>query len=145
MANNFFQQFIPGPTHIVGNKLDLLLTNWPQIIDYVSTFHPREGLFPSDHYAVEFMIKLKFKRVMGVKRQVYDFKNGNFDDLRDSLSRVPFEIAASADINEFWDNWKALFLSAVKDHMPIKTVRNTNSPPWIDSEVRHWICKNILP
>ena len=143
MANNFFQQFIPGPTHIVGNKLDLLLTNWPEIIDYVSTFHPREGLFPSDHYAVEFMIKLKFKRVMGVKRQVYDFKNGNFDDLRDSLSRVPFEIAASADINEFWDNWKALFLSAVKDHMPIKTVRNTNSPPWIDSEVRHWIRKKI--
>ena len=69
------------------------------------------------------------------------FKNGNFDDLRDSLSRVPFEIAASADINEFWDNWKALFLSAVKDHIPIKTVRDTNSLPWIDSEVRHWICK----
>ena len=97
--------------HIVGNKLDLLLTNWPEVIDNVSTFHPREGLFPSDHYAVEFMIKLKFKRVMGVKRQVYDFKKGNFDDLRDSLSRVPFEIAASAVINKFWDNWKTLFRS----------------------------------
>ena len=87
------------------------------------------------------MIKLKFKRAMGVKRQVYDFKNRNFDDLRESLSRVPFEIVASADINEFWDNSKALFLSAVKDHIPIKTVRNINSPPWIDSEVHHWIRK----
>ena len=141
MADNFFQQFIPGPTHTVGNKLDLLLTNWPEIIDYVSIFHPRKGLFPSDHYAVEFMIKLKFKRAMGVKRQVYDFKNGNFDDLRDSLSRVPSEIAASADMNEFWDNWKALFLSTVKDHIPIKTVCDTNFLPWIDSEVRHWIRK----
>lgn len=84
MGDNFFQQFIPGPTHIVGNKLDLLLTNWPEIIDYVSTSHPREGLFPSDHYAVEFTIMLQFKRAMEVKRQVYDFKNGNFDDLRDS-------------------------------------------------------------
>ena len=46
---------------------------------------------------------------MGVKREAYDYKNGNFDDLKDSLSRVPFEIAASADINEFWDNWKTLF------------------------------------
>ena len=54
---------------------------------------------------------------------------------------VPLEIAASADINEFWDNWKALFLSAVKDHIPIKIVRDTNSPPWIDSEVRLWIRK----
>ena len=77
MADNFFQQFFPGPMHSVGNKLDLLLTNWPEIIDHVSTFHLREGLFPSDHYAVEFMIMLKFKRAMGVKRQVYDFKNGN--------------------------------------------------------------------
>ena len=68
-------------------------------------------------------------------------RSSNFNDLRDSLSRVPFEIAASADINEFWDNWKALFLSAVKDHIPIKTVRDTNSPPWIDTEVRHWIRK----
>lgn len=25
MADNYFQQFIPGPTHVVGNKLDLLL------------------------------------------------------------------------------------------------------------------------
>ena len=54
---------------------------------------------------------------------------------------VPLEIAASADINEFWDNWKALFLSAVKDHIPIKIVRDTNSPPWIDNEVRLWIRK----
>lgn len=90
MADNYFQQFIPGPTHVVGNKLDLLLTNWPEIIaDYVSAFHQREGLFPSDPYAVEFMTKQKFKRAMGVKRQVYDFKNRNFDDLSVSLSRVP--------------------------------------------------------
>ena len=31
-----------------------------------------------------------------------------------TLSLVPFEIAASADSNEFWDTWKALFPSAVK-------------------------------
>ena len=90
-ADNFFQQCIPGPTQLVGNKLDLLLTNWSEIIDYASTFHTWEGLFPSDHYTVEFMMMLKFKGAMGVKRQVYDFKNKNFDDLRDSLSRVPFQ------------------------------------------------------
>ena len=73
---------------------------------------------------------------MGAKRQVYDFKNGNFDDLRESLSRVPFEIAVSDNIDEYWDNWKSLFLSAVKDHIPIKTVRDANSPPWIDREAK---------
>ena len=29
MGDNFLQQFIPGPTHLAGNKLDLLLCNWP--------------------------------------------------------------------------------------------------------------------
>ena len=65
-----------------------------------------------------------------------DYKNGNFDDLRGSLANVPFNLAASVDIDEYWVNWKDLFLSAVKDHIPIKTVRDNNSPPWIDTEVR---------
>ena len=45
----------------MGTKLDLLLTNWPEIIDYSLTSHSREGLFPSDHYVVDFTIMLKLK------------------------------------------------------------------------------------
>ena len=67
--------------------------------------HPREGIFPTDHYVIEFDIRLKFQRAKRVKRQVFDFKNGNFDDLRESLTRVPFELASSDDINEHWSNW----------------------------------------
>ena len=62
-------------------------------------------------------------------RQVYDFKNGNFDDLRESLSRVPFYVAYSDDIDEHWSNWKDLFLTAEKEHIPTQTVHDTNSPP----------------
>ena len=141
MGDNFLQQFISSPTHISGNKLDLLLFNWPEVIENVSTFHPRDGRFPSDHYVITFTIKLRFKRSKGSTRQVFDFKNGNLNALRESLSRIPFQIAASKDIDEYWSNWKDLFLSAVKDHVPTKTVRDTNSPPWIDGEVRHLIRK----
>ena len=141
MGDNFLQQFIPGTTHLAGNKLDLLLCNWPEVIGSVRSFHPRDGLFPSDHYVVEFEIILKFKRAKRVTRQFYDFKNGNFDSLRDSLTRLPFEVVASADVNEHWSNWKDLFLTAVQEHIPIKTVGDKNSPPWIDGEVRHLIRK----
>ena len=48
----------------------------------------------------------------------------------------------SQDIDEYWDNWKALFLSAVEDHVSVKTVRDSNTPPWIESEVRDRIRKN---
>ena len=90
---------------MAGNKLDLLLCNWPEVIGSVRSFHPRDGLFPSDHYVVEFEIILKFKRAKRVTRQFYDFKNGNFDSLRDSLTRLPFQVAASTDVNEHWLNW----------------------------------------
>ena len=120
-----------------------MLCNWPEIIEGVLTFHPREGIFPSDHYVVEFEIRQKFQRAKRVTGQVYDFnfKNGNFDDLRESITRVPFDIAFSDDINEHWSNWKDLFLTTVKEHIPVKSVHDTNSPPWIDGEVRHLISK----
>ena len=70
-------------------------------------------------------------------RQAYDFKHENFDDLGESFSRVPFSIAYSDDIDEHWSNWKLLFLTAVKEHISTKTVHETNSPSWIDGEVRH--------
>ena len=41
--------------------------------------------------------------------QFYDFKNGNFDSLQGSLTRLPFEAAALTDVNEYWLNWKDLF------------------------------------
>ena len=44
-------------------------------------------------------------------------------------------------LNEHWSNWKDLFLTAVQEHIPIKTVGDKNSPPWIDGEVRHLIRK----
>lgn len=113
MEDNFFHQFISGPTHISGNKLDLLLSNWPEVIANVSTFHPRDGRFPSDHYVITFIVKLRFKRSKGSTRQVFDFKRGNLNALRESLSRTPFQIAASEDIDEYWSNWKDLLLSAV--------------------------------
>ena len=83
VGDNFLYQTVPGPTHIAGNKLDFVLCNWPETIGNVLTFHPREGIFPTDHYVIEFDIPLKFQRAKRVKRQVFDFKNGNFDDLRE--------------------------------------------------------------
>ena len=60
LGDNYLCQFVPGPTHIAGKKLDLVLCNWLKIIENVLTFNARESIFPSDHYVVEFQIRLKF-------------------------------------------------------------------------------------
>jgi len=58
MDDNFLRQFIKGPTHIAENKLDLLLCNFSEVIDHVSTTTcaTPQNDFPSDHYLVDFFI-----------------------------------------------------------------------------------------
>lgn len=37
VGDNFLHQFIEGPTHEAGNKLDLLLCNCPEVINNVKS------------------------------------------------------------------------------------------------------------
>ncbi|CAB4033096.1 Hypothetical predicted protein [Paramuricea clavata] len=46
VGDNFLHQFIKGRTHINGNKLDLLLSNCPEIVENVTTFTPGQGKAP---------------------------------------------------------------------------------------------------
>jgi hypothetical protein len=50
--DNFLHQFIKGPTHITGNKLDLLLCNHPEVIENVTAVSPEEHNFPTDHHII---------------------------------------------------------------------------------------------
>ena len=75
IGDNFLVQFVDGPTHIAGNKLDLVLCNCPEVIEGVSTHSPGVRKFPSDHYIIDFSIRVKLHRAKPVRRKVYDFKN----------------------------------------------------------------------
>jgi hypothetical protein len=58
-VDNFLHQFIEGKTHEAGNKLDLLLCYCPETIEKVTTTPADECGFPSDHYIIDFIIRLK--------------------------------------------------------------------------------------
>ncbi|CAB4033496.1 Hypothetical predicted protein [Paramuricea clavata] len=47
----------------------------------------------------------------------------------------------SENIDHHWNCWKEWFLTHVKNSIPMKVVTDTNSPPWIDGEVRHLLRK----
>jgi hypothetical protein len=140
MKDNFVQQFIKGPTRIAGNKLDLLLSK-PEMIEHVSTLTPEESTFPSDHYLVNFSIRLKFKRARRAQRKAYNYKRADFQDLCRLLQNATLDIPLSDNINISWSRWKDLFLAAVEKCVPVKVIKDTNSPPWIDGEIRHLIRK----
>jgi hypothetical protein len=138
--DNFLQQFILGPTHNCGNKLDLLC-NRPEIITNFETSTPEQCKFPTDHYIIEFQIKLKFKPARNVKRRISNYKLANFEGLHSCLSKLPFENAFSDDIVQYWLDRKDLFLTAVNKFVPVKTVKDINSPHWIDGEVCYLVRK----
>ncbi len=133
-----------GPTHIAGNKLDLVLCNCPDVIDDINVRSSEECGFPTDHFIIDFNINLDFRRTKPVKRTVYDFRNADFVGLNDALSSMVFDVNNTSDIDELWSSWRDSFLTAVKDHIPTRTIKDTNSPPWIDNEVRHFIRKKYL-
>ena len=54
-----------------------------------------------------------------------------------------FVIDLSKNIDECWMIWKNKFKAAVDQLVPVKTITDKNSPPWIDSEVRHLVRKKI--
>ena len=93
------------------------MCNSPEIIGDVSVFHPETCGFPTHDYIVEFEVKLKFKRVRPIKRRVFDYGKGNFDELRNFLTRYPINVTTTDSINDDWEQWKDTFLTGVRRYI----------------------------
>ncbi|CAB4022136.1 Hypothetical predicted protein [Paramuricea clavata] len=141
VGDYYLEQLISGSTHRDGNKLDLLLCNYPELIRNVITTSPEQYGYPTDHYILEFAIQQNFSRSQPIKRTIFDYERGNFEQLRNALNNTTFEDMPSENIDHHWNCWKEWFLTHVKNSIPMKVVTDTNSPPWIDGEVRHLLRK----
>ena len=117
----------------------MLLCNQPELIRDIRTLDHCD--FPSDHFPVEFSITQTFSRARRIRLNVYDFNHGRFQELRAFLQRTPIEMDLTENIDECWMQWKSNFQAAVGQFVPVKTITNKNSPPWIDCEVRYLIRK----
>ena len=53
------------------------------------TWSPEQSNFPSDHYIVDFEIQQTFRRANTVTRNIFDYKRGNFGELRNYLTNNP--------------------------------------------------------
>ena len=145
IGDNFLYQFVDGPIHRAGNKLDLLFCNRTETLSDVLTLSCDEHNFPSDRYTIEFLIRTKFRKAKPVWLTVYDCNRANFPELCKALSHTDLHVSLSDNIDDCWKHWKGLFLSVVSSYVPTKVVKDTNSPPWIDGEVRHLIRKGTPP
>lgn len=130
VKDNFVWQLVNFPTTI-NNTLDLILTNIPDKVTKLVGF---EDIFNSDHKSFELVLKIP--RNSKVKRSIYNFKKADWSGLKELLSHTPWDMAfVHNDVNESFSLWCDLFSSAVNEHIPKCTRRNTTDHPWIDSEI----------
>jgi hypothetical protein len=88
IGDNFLQQFVEGPPHAAGNKLDLLFCNRAEVLSNVLTSPSDEHNFPTDHHIIEFNIRTKFTRAKPVRCVIYDYNHADFPALRRALSET---------------------------------------------------------
>ena len=106
LLKSFFEslscsQFVHEPTRFHGGNdscLDLFFTNNPALI-INTTVHPL--INNCDHAPVSVTLKSKFSYIHSFKRNVWDFKRGDFNMLRNILSHHCWgSIWAKDDVNE---------------------------------------------
>ena len=143
VGDHFLEQLITDSTHRDGNKLDLLLCNYPEIINNVTLSTSEQFGFPTDHHIIEFEIQQTFARAKPIKWTIFDYRRGKFEDFRISLLQAGFnnDDLLTEEIDQHWTRWKEWFLTHVNKFIPTKVVRDANSPPWVDQEVRHLLRK----
>ena len=142
VGDHFLEQLISGSTHRDGNKLDLLLCNYAEIIKNVTSSTPEQFGFPTDHHIIGFEIQQKFSRAKPIKRTIFDYRCGNFEERRHSLLQAGFDSdgVLTEEIDQHWICWKEWFLAHVNNFIPKKVV-SCYSPPWFDGKVRHLLRK----
>ena len=111
-----FEQMINEPTHIAGNTLDLLLCNQPNIIHDIQIL-ARNSICNSPHYGIKFKVKINCKRLKSRKRRVYNFKKADFKNIKNELSRLPWDsiFSDNDDIDTLLSKFETIFSPYVID------------------------------
>ena len=112
----FLTQHVKDPTR-GNNILDLILSNNPSLIDEVTVSEP---LSNSDHNTIHFNIVCDNKKNIW-KKEYFDYKNGNYADLRKFLETIDWKVELQeGDVNFMWNKFKIIYNKARDTFIPKK-------------------------
>ena len=134
---------IHEPTHFYGHNkscLDLIFTNNPTIVSDC-TVHPL--INNCDHCPISLLLKGKIDYVHSYKRNVWDFKNGDFDLLRNILSNYRWDSAfLTEDVNECAAEFMSLLKMILQFCIPhYTTTIRPRDKPFMTSTLRQLMRK----
>ena len=132
-------QVNPFPTR-KENILDLIMTDAPDRIINIATMTPIQAGLETDHDLLEFDFVARPRRVKEPARYAYNFKSSDFENLKLQImqsSAISNSASCNSGVDTCWSNWKSALLDIIDANIPKARVRDSNTPPSIDKEVRH--------
>ena len=134
-----FNQYIDRPTHIGGKILDLVLSNTNSLVSNLRVLPKYTGV-KSDHFAIEFDIAVKAKRVKTKKRKILNFKKANWRAMNADLRRINWDrLLKYCEPEVAWNRFKHTIHSACERNIPYVAIKSDFKPPWFDFDV-HKAC-----
>ena len=113
------------------STLDLVLTTEMEVDVSV-----REGIFDSDHRELLCSIEsVKACVPLVTRTTAFNYKQADFTGLKQALGLIPWSVLANTDIDDATDLFYSLLESAIRDFVPVVTMKR-RFPPWFDRELR---------
>ena len=129
----------PFPTR-KENILDLIITDAPDRMMNIATMTPIQAGLETEHNLLEFDFVARPRRVKKPARYAYNFKSADFEILKLRIiqsSAISNSVSCNSGVDACWSNWKSALLDIIDANIPKAGVRDSNTLPWIDKEVRH--------
>ena len=135
IADHSLTQIVDKPTRN-DKTLDLIITNYPSIVDNFETIPP---IGEADHDILSLEITVSLRRCKHKPRQVLKYSKANWDNIKQDLKTIYHKINQSQDsqdIDSMWNLFKDSLQMSISKNIPTKTTKYDNKLPWISDELR---------
>ena len=139
LAINNLTQHIKEPTRVTATNasiLDLIITNLPMLVTSVGVGAP---VHENDHRTIYGTLNLKTVKRQNFTRDMWDFKNANFDLFREELGKVDWEECfETEDIDSITGKWSEIFLKISEQVVTKKRVKiRPEDKNWYNNYLRN--------
>lgn len=135
IADHSLTQIVDKPTRN-DKTLDLILTNYPTIVDNLETIPP---IGEADHDILCLESTTSLRRCKSTPREILKYGKANWDNIKQDLEETYQSILNSQntkDINELWNTFKDNLQASISKNIPTKLIKHDNKLPWISHDLR---------
>ena len=134
-----FDNLIHKPTRIVGDTrscIDLLFTNNPFVFSGVGVHDKIVDI--CDHCPIYATLHYQYRKPECFKRWVWNFKNADYDRLRNLILHAPWQTCyVNCNVEETVSNWMGMLLSIAESCIPhYQATIRPNDKEFMNSDIR---------